>query len=445
MNILCGYNANIDSISTIKGSDINELLLLFPKKELTDRLSNLPGSINSVPDFLAGLISCMKHGSGGEWMIHEKSVYTWLKDRYFEKSLLRMGGNMGIMANVLSDVGASRVVPNVVNPSEIQMSFFSEKAIFLPPSNVGHHSKTVTSEFAEDPIHFVFDFKQGDIFSLFGEDVIIPRENRFIATYDPLNTRLKINNDFGDYSIKHIHEMDGALISGFHMLQSSYHDGSSYGDKLDHVCQQLKNWKSEKPEFHIHVEFGHFSMSELASSVFSSIASIVDSIGINEDELATLSSLHGVDADPILRMDSSVILEAAVKLCVISGLKRIFVHTREFVMSVSSDPVDYHDEIESLRFGVSCAATFAQSGRLESRDFIRSTASNIDESEFGRQQIIKVSEMISAQQDGYACGKFKGYSVCAIPTLICNEPVSTVGLGDTVSAANFLRRLELRA
>jgi len=445
LKILCGYNANIDSIYSIKGSEINELLSFFPKSEVKDRLSNLPGSINSVSDFLAGLISCMKHGSGGEWMIHDRYVYTWLKDRYFDRSLLRMGGNMGIMANVLSEIGAFQVVPNVVNPSEMQMSFFSEKAIFLPFSDESLLSKKTKQEFREDPIHFVFDFKQGARFSLFGEDFVVPRENRFIATYDPLNTRLKINNEFAEYANKHVHEMDGALISGFHMLQSKYPDGSSYIDKLDHVCQQLKNWKKQNPEFYIHVEFGHFSIPELASSVFSSVAPLVDSIGMNEDELATLSIVHEMPEEPIAKMDSSSILGAARNLCDISGIGRLFVHTREFVLSLSKDPVDYHDEIESLQFGVSCAAAFAQSGRLENRDFIQSTASEIDESEFGRQQVIKISKFISSGSDEYVCGKFKDYYICAIPTLICDEPVSTVGLGDTVSAANFLRRLELRA
>jgi ADP-dependent phosphofructokinase/glucokinase len=451
LKILCGYNANIDSIYSIKGLEINELLSLFPKKEVTDSLSNLPGSISSVPDFIAGLISCMETGSGGEWMILDKSVYIWLKKRYFQRSLLRMGGNMGIMANVLSQLGASEVIPNVVNPSKMQMSFFSKRAIFLPSlvyssgDKEGSGSSAALQDFDEDPIHFVFDFKKGESFNLYGREIQIPRENRFIATYDPLNSRLQINNEFADYAKSHIKEMDGALISGFHMLQKTYPDGSSYVDKLDNVCQQLRIWKELNSDFHIHVELGHFSMSELAVSVFSSIATLADSIGMNEDELATLSSIHGLDAASIAKMDSSVILEASGNLCDISGLKRIFVHTRDFVISVSRPTMHYHEEVESLRFGVSCAAAFAATGKLDNRDIVMKVALKIGESEYGRQQVNKISEILALHEDGVVCGKFKGYSVCAIPTLICSEPVSTVGLGDTVSAATFLRRLELGA
>ncbi|WP_406660826.1 ADP-dependent glucokinase/phosphofructokinase [Methanolobus sp. ZRKC3] len=449
MNILCGYNANIDSIYSIKGSELNELLSTFTKEEIVDSLSNPPGEITSIPEFLAGLISCMKDGSGGEWMIHEKAVYEWLKSNYFERSLLRMGGNMGIMANVLSQLGASKVVPNVVNPSRIQMSFFSGDGIFLPSSSyssIDMESVDVSAaaeEFDEDPIHFVFDFKKGETFSLFGQDIVVPRENRFIATYDPLNSRLRINNEFADYATTHIREMDGALISGFHMLQLSYPDGSGYAEKLDNVCEQLRLWKQLNNNIHIHAEFGHFSIPDLAISVFSTIAPLVDSIGMNEDELSMLGSIHGMDARSIIGMDSFVILEAAIKVCDISGLKSLFVHTREFVMSISSLSINYQDEVKALEFGISCAAAFAASGKLESREFILDVASTIHESEFGRLQVGKLSDIPSLHQNDATCGIFKGYAICAIPTLICHEPISTVGLGDTISAATFLRRLEL--
>ncbi|RLG20804.1 hypothetical protein DRN77_07335, partial [Methanosarcinales archaeon] len=34
------------------------------------------------------------------------------------------------------------------------------------------------------------------------------------------------------------------------------------------------------------------------------------------------------------------------------------------------------------------------------------------------------------------------YSVCIVPSLWCEHPVTTVGLGDTMTAAVFLRELE---
>jgi len=37
----------------------------------------------------------------------------------------------------------------------------------------------------QDPIHFTFYFLERDTFSLYRTQIRVPRENRFIATYEP--------------------------------------------------------------------------------------------------------------------------------------------------------------------------------------------------------------------------------------------------------------------
>nr|WP_243466657.1 ADP-dependent glucokinase/phosphofructokinase [Methanosarcina mazei] len=60
-----------------------------------------------------------------------------------------------------------------------------------------------------------------------------PRENRFIATCDHLNFRLFTSAAFENYALDNAGEMDGALISGFHLLLDTYPDGSTYGEYLE--------------------------------------------------------------------------------------------------------------------------------------------------------------------------------------------------------------------
>jgi len=127
MKILCGYNVNVDSVYRISGAEISELLENLEMTEILEKIDKPPGKIFSKSDFVAGLAYCMKNGCGGEWLIFEQAVFEFLKTRYFEKSILKMGGNAGIMANTLSQLGASRVIPNVVVPSRIQLSLFSKK------------------------------------------------------------------------------------------------------------------------------------------------------------------------------------------------------------------------------------------------------------------------------------------------------------------------------
>ncbi|WP_321420436.1 ADP-dependent glucokinase/phosphofructokinase [uncultured Methanomethylovorans sp.] len=443
MKILCAYNANIDALYSITGPEVSAMLTSKDAAEVLAKVTNPPGVINSMPDFLAGLLLCMKEGTGAEWLIHEPEIFKHLKDRFLLSSKLRMGGNMGIMANVLSEMGAELVIPNVVKPTARQLSFFSKKAIHIP--GFDSCSKETSCE-SDEPIHFVFDFKKGEYVEFEDISFTVPRENRFIATYDIMNISLFVNPFFEEYAIRHAAEMDGLLISGFHMMLENYSDGSTYMDKLDKVLGQLETWWSINNDLSIHVEFGHFTNKNMALHVFSRLSSIVGSIGMNEDELAMLTSMHEVNAAKILQMDVFSIIEAAKRSLLVSDLRKMIVHTREYVLSISRQTdLAGESQIEAMSFGVACAGIFASTGQLHDRNTLYSMSSTLKESDFGRAQTEKFINAISAVRFGRgAAGIYDGYQVCIIPTLLSDNPISTVGLGDTVTASMFLRELELR-
>jgi Archaeal ADP-dependent phosphofructokinase/glucokinase len=465
MNILCAYNANIDSIYHIDGSELSHMIReldaddsVFSDK-LQKKLTSSPGSISSKTDFLAGLITCMRKGTGAEWMIKDSHVFQWIKNTFIDGSFMRMGGNMGIMSNVLSELGASRVVPNVASLSKLQLSFFSNKAIYHPFEGKLYKSAELekflpANNNQPELIHFVFDFRKGDVVSFSGQEFEVPRENRFIATYDPLNFELHMDEEFRNYSMDHVSEMNGAIISGYHMLHENEVDSlpagsekasSGYKEKLNSSLDQLQSWKDIRKDLHIHVEFGHFSSNDIALYAFSKLSPIVDRIGMNEDELAMLAGLNGIDSKSILEMDSVAIADAAISLCNGSGLCRMLVHTREFVVSVSCMKNDDPEIIiEAMNFGAGCAAAFACSGKLADRNSLLEIASEIPESEFGKSECSKLAQHIGDKlKCSTVCGMHDSYQVTIVPTRICDEPVSTVGLGDTISAAIFLRELEL--
>lgn len=488
MNILCGYNVNIDSVYRINGAEVQELLGLFEKAEILEKIENPPGKIRSESDFVAGLAYCMKNGSGAEWLVFEQAVFEFLKNRYFEKSLVRMGGNAGIMANVLSEIGASRVIPNVAVPSETQLSLFSKKALYFPDAllqteieteknpnskteqNSKPEKETYASSGSRDPIHFVFDFSEDETFSLCGTEIRVPRENRFIATCDHLNFRLFTSPAFENYALKHAGEMDGALISGFHLLLETYPDGSTYKDVIEKSFSQLKAWKAKNEKLRIHVELGHFASREISNSVFSKYAGISNSIGMNEDELSMFNNLHGVPAEGLLHMEAEAAGKAACKLASLYSLEKLFIHTREFVLAVfklntgisGSEISEKQGEgkwkdkespallkeagkkLEAIGFGLKCAGAYAASGKLEGRESVEKEALKLQESRFGREQL----QLFLKAFDGTPCGRgafalMEGYMLCILPTLLCKSPITTVGLGDTLTAGTFLRGLEL--
>ncbi|MDF1534063.1 MAG: ADP-dependent glucokinase/phosphofructokinase [Methanosarcinaceae archaeon] len=438
MKILCGYNVNIDSVYSISGTEVSNLLSSQDISEITAKIKSPPNVVNSISDFVTGLVLCMQSGTGAEWLIHEKSVFDILKNLFFDRSIIRMGGNAGIMANVMSEMGADLVVPNVVMPSMTQVSLFSKKSIMLP------HSEKTISECTDELVHFVFDFKKGETFLLDGTTVTVPRENRLIATYDSANIELAVNPDFEAYALNHISEIDGVLLSGFHMLVDTYPDGSTYVEKLNRAVEQIKSWRRLNSSLKIHAELGHFLNRDIAYSVFSQLAQHVDCIGMNEDELTMLYKVHDVSANNILQMHACSIIDATILCALEFGVKRMKIHTREFVLSVcAANLADPSLELEAMGFGVKCAATFAATGKLNSRKFVEEEASTLDESVFGKGQVHETLEYIGKKSDSGMVSEYMEYVICILPTILCDNPIATVGLGDTFSSATFLRELEL--
>jgi ADP-dependent phosphofructokinase/glucokinase len=133
----------------------------------------------------------------------------------------------------------------------------------------------------------------------------------------------------------------------------------------------------------IGVKVFHFMSMDMCVPIFSELATIVDSIGMNEDDVM-VAEVHGVPSDMIRKMDACAILDACVRCASSTGLKKIILHTRNFMMSIfaegASSPVR---EMESMDFGVMCAAAFAATGRLPERSQLEDSVSGLARSEEG--------------------------------------------------------------
>jgi len=68
----------------------------------------------------------------------------------------------------------------------------------------------------------------------------------------------------------------------------------------------------------------------------------------------------------------------------------------------------------------------------------------LQESKSGRKEVDRFLEAFGGEASGNGAFAFRGgYMLCMLPTLLSKSPVTTVGLGDTLTAGTFLRRLEL--
>ena len=441
MNVICCCNVNIDSVCTVNGAKItNHIEENNLGTEIKHLIENPPNRINSISELLALLLRCMERGTGGEFLVEtpDATPESAIRSLITGKPVLRLGGNAGIAADVLSNLGASLVIPNVACPSRRQVDLFTGEVIRIPVYKDGDISllkpgDAVSCE--EDALHYVFDFKKGDKVTLCGRTISVPNNNRIIATYDPKNISLYMDDAFRDYSLAHIKEMDGALISGFHLLRNTYPDGSTYIDCLQPILDHLKRWKSVNPDLRIHFESGDFLDSGITDFIISRLSDIVDSIGMNEEEFLK------DDADTSARN----IIEKSVQSIDELGISRLCIHTRDFIVSVF-DPayIDARSEIDALNFGASASGALAIAGHANITSSHAATM-DLQPSDAGVRECSGVQEHFHGEQiDGGVHLQLNGYTVCVAPSLHCESPVTTVGMGDTMTAGVFLRELEHR-
>ena len=434
MKILCCYNVNIDSVCTIDGVKVAKYI-----NSRDCKIKDPSDCIRSMDDLLAHLLLCMKNGTGGEYPLETPDAIRESSLLVKDAPTLRLGGNAGIAADVLSRLGASLVIPNVAALSSRQADLLPGDAIRIPCYRDGDDDITLLKPHdavrgEEEAVHYVFDFKKGEEIVLPDADqrIIAPENNRIIATYDPKNTALQVDSAFREFSDAHITEMDGALVSGFHLLHNAYPDGSTYLDHVHRAIKQLKGWKSSNPDLRIHFESGDFFDMNIRDYVISCLSDVVDSIGMNEEEFL------GADAD----FSATSIIEKAVRTIDELQISRLCVHARDFIVSVL-DPayIDHESEIDALNAGAIAAASRAKAGSVN-RASLHAAMNDVKPSDAGVRECSEVQGYFNGKSIGNGVHlELNDYSVCIVPSLLCEHPVTTVGLGDTMTAGVFLREL----
>lgn len=446
MKILCCYNVNIDSVGTIDGDRVTDYLKNHVKSTSRE-IGDLPDRIGNMTDFLALLLAHTRNGTGGEYPLETPDAISEssLLIRDGGKLVLRLGGNAGIAASVLSALGATTVIPNVASLSQTQADLLEGDAIRIPVYRDGGGAgdgdgdgKIVLSKPCdavrgdEDAIHYVFDFTSGTEVKSAGEVIVAPDNNRVIATYDPKNIAMHIDPAFKEFADAHIEEMDGVLVSGIHLLRSRYPDGSTYQDHLNPIIDELRSWKSSNPDLVIHFESGDFLDGGICDHVISRISDVVDSIGMNEDEF--LCGGSDISAEKIIEESERSINRL--------GVSRLCVHTRDFIVSIfDRSYTDCASEINALTFGASASAARAETGRVD-RALSDAAMSDLKPSGEGVRECTIVQERFDGHRIGNGvCVELGAYLACVVPSFWCAHPVTTVGMGDTMTAAVFLREL----
>ena len=416
MNIICAYPVNIDAVHNVRGEEISQFTRSGHHLTINGKLKE---SIGSLDDLISSLLFCMQRGSGAEILIESQEVARQIDATYPWQ--FRLGGNAGIMANVLAKLGAWPVLnAPALGP---RLADMLHPDVGIPVSRILKEPLLAAGEPELDKkaMHFVFQFKKGDEVSTPAGRIIAPSDNRFIATYDPVNTSLKTNANFDEYCRENAGNFDGALLSGFHLASLK-----QYQKIFPQKIAQIKSWKDKNPKIFIHAEMGSFQNPEIMQSLLPHLP--VDSLGLNEDELATAEGSFSGWSEGV---------QAAKRLRKRLGLFRVAVHTRDYILSVlSKGRINPEDELMALERGTDVAATLAATGSIAA-----SSTEKVNPLGIAAREEFCQEGAAPYGRGAYADGG--DFITLLMPSLLVRNPRFTVGLGDTATATIFFE--EIRA
>ena len=429
------FNANIDAVLKIKGSKIAELAQAsgLNLKKLSEKGNNklLFGS-----DVIKGIFKCFTRGIAEEWLTEDKIVFDWMV-QHLGYDRLQMGGQGGIVANVLAVTGVKKVFAHANSLPKLQAEQFLKLDNLVSFDENGDEKPAFLVDRKNDIplIHWIIEFDKGDSFTFEGETFVCPKSNRFIATYDPLNLHLVMDESFVDASINQ--KMDYMILSGFHAL-TKQNDGVNLIKKSLPI---IEKWK-ENGDI-VHLEIASTQDIAVRKAIVEEVAPKVDSVGINEREAIDILEVIGCEnlAQKCNENTHSQNLFEAL-LAIKNKLKTPRIQLHMFGLYMTLQDKGFRITPEANLRGMMLAATIAASkagtGNIHNKENLL-WAHGQKVSDVGLEELADLAEWVKSPallETGMA--EVEGYDLIALPTILVEKPLTLVGMGDTISSLSLI-------
>lgn len=431
------FNANIDAILKISGEQLKKLIIdnHISVSELTDiQLA----CFKKPTDVLIGIVKCFSRGIAEEWVTEDINIYKWMEQN-LGYNRLQMGGQGGIIANALALLGVNKVIAHTNSHPKVQAEQFLDLPNLYGINDNGELEKaTQISRENDIPlIHWIIEFDRGDSFTLDGITFTCPKSNRFIATYDPLNMKLVMNEGFVSYMNNN--KVDYLLMSGFHPLLS--HLGGL--QLIENAVPVIEKWKKANPNLIVHLEVASTQDKAVRKAIIEKIAPLADSIGLNERETIDLLEITGQDELAKLteqETNSCNLFKAIMFLKKKLNVKRIQLHMFGLYLTVQDVRFPYSAEqnLKGMMTAAVVSSSKAQHGEIAKYKDVSRTLGKPVASQ-GVAELLMLASWLNKQElltDGIC--EVEGVQVSAVPTILVDKPKTLVGMGDTISSVSLL-------
>lgn len=327
--LISAFNANVDAVIKVSGKSI-EKIISENKLNLSEILKDGENSILSNEDAIRGFLQCFQEGKAEEWLIEDKAVFNWLNETVgYDK--LQMGGQGGIVANVMAVCGVNSVYVHCASSPKEQSQLFLDLENLLTVDEKGQIAQASKVDRKNDLplIHWIIEFDKGDTINLGGKTYTCPKANRFIATYDPLNFKLHIDEQFSKCMVQDSVQPEYIILSGYQMLHETLKDGTKGADKIDDSKAMIKSWRKSCPDNLLHLEVASTQDKAVRRHLIDSLVDSVDSLGFNERELIDILEVIGEERLAVkceANINAQTMFEGMLKIYEYTGCARMQLH-----------------------------------------------------------------------------------------------------------------------
>lgn len=447
---LACFNANVDVVAHLEPDTLQPMF-----SAVVEQYGPVPPGepdtvrVRSIQEFFALLKDSLSLGKSTYAVLEDLSVLTWF-DKYFVEAKRAIGGQAGIIGNQMAALGADSTVytPNF-GPAQASLLHHEVRVPTVTNNKVNLVSpEEAASEDAVVKVNWIFEYAAGLDF-VFGEETVrTPRANRVIVATRPPGLEMSFCGELTDCLPTLAEQVDVAFMAGYH-----YASSDEFEPYLNKVITQLDSLRRGNPELRMHYEYVPTKHVEIESQLLSAICSRVDSFGINEHEMIRALELLGFPEErQAIEADESAytLYRGALALQKHLGVRRIHVHNLGYYVLLLQKPyvTSPHVVRDAALYGSTVNAGKAKYGGVVSIEEVQSM-SEWPLSDIGYSQLESFASHDRVQQELRAVDsgiwEADDHWVLVIPAHVFPDPVSTVGMGDTISSSSFAREVELAA
>ncbi|XP_028814225.1 ADP-dependent glucokinase isoform X2 [Denticeps clupeoides] len=381
--------------------------------------------LHSKEDLKETFIHFMERGAAAERFFSDGDVFQRIARAAAEYpgAQLYVGGNAALIGQKLATY--PQLVVLLCGPVGPKLHELLDDQIVVPPESLQE-----TDEF-----HLILEYKAGERWGA----TQAPQANRFIFSHDVSNGGMRTLEMF----IASLEEFqpDLVVLSGLHMMEGM--GKQMWEERLKEAVVAISDVRNEVP---IHLELASMTDKEYMSSIMQEVIPIVNSIGLNEQELLFLSQagsgphaeLETWNGVPDVGRVTDILLwvleqHGRTEPSSEADLSRIHFHT-----------LAYHILATVEGYWGNQAAAVAAGARVASSQACGLQA--VDVSKVGLKAPLQFFSSFSEPRERLTLNPNQPVTVwhrgnvtfLLTPVLVCKQPLRTVGLGDAISAEGLL-------